>query len=59
MAEPTSKISRSRRGHRRSHNALSVPATGKCPQCDALVRPHRVCTECGYYRDREVLSPST
>ncbi len=55
MPEPKSKISRSRRGHRRSHDFLSRSADSTCENCGAITRPHRVCNECGYYRGKEVL----
>lgn len=55
MASPKSKISRSKRGMRRSHSALNTPGTGTCGNCGALVEPHNVCKGCGYYKNREVL----
>lgn len=27
----------------------------KCPKCQALIMPHRVCSECGYYKGVEVI----
>ena len=55
MAVPKRKISKSRRGMRRSHDALSAPAQSRCPQCEAPKPPHRICPSCGTYRGREVV----
>ncbi len=27
----------------------------ECPHCHAMILPHRVCPECGYYEGRQVL----
>ena len=56
MAVPKSKITRSRRGMRRSHDALKAPAYAECGNCGELKRPHHVCGACGHYRDREVIA---
>ncbi len=40
---------------RRSHDALSAPATSTCPQCGEPKRPHHICPSCGTYRGRSVL----
>ncbi|MFQ5672185.1 MAG: 50S ribosomal protein L32 [Nitrospinales bacterium] len=55
MAVPKKKRSKSKQGHTRSHQALSVPSYGECPQCHETKRPHHVCPHCGYYKDKEVL----
>ena len=55
MAVPKSKISSSRRGMRRSHDALGVVASNECPNCGEMKLPHHVCGACGHYRDREVV----
>lgn len=55
MAVPKKKISTSRRGQRRSHDALSAAAYEECSECGELKRPHHVCSECGHYNGREVV----
>jgi large subunit ribosomal protein L32 len=55
MGVPKRKTSKARRDKRRSHLSLSVPSLAKCPQCSEMRLPHRVCPNCGYYRDRAVL----
>jgi len=56
MAVPKSKITRSRRGQRRSHDALVAANPNECANCGELKRPHHVCAACGHYADREVVA---
>lgn len=56
MAVPKSKITRSKRGMRRAHDAISSDAHAECGNCGELKRPHHVCASCGHYNDREVVS---
>ena len=56
MAVPKSKVTRSRRGMRRSHDALVAANPNECPNCGELRRPHHVCGHCGYYDGREVVA---
>ncbi len=55
MPSPKIKISRSRRGMRRSHNALKAQPVHGCKNCGALMKPHHACGSCGYYNKREVI----
>ncbi len=52
MAVPKNKLSRSRRGKRRSHSALRTPSLSTCPQCTEPKLPHRICPQCGAYRGK-------
>ncbi len=54
MAVPKRKTSPSRRGMRRSHEALRSEAHAECATCGELKRPHHVCPHCGHYDGREV-----
>ncbi|MGQ9674671.1 MAG: 50S ribosomal protein L32 [Chloroflexota bacterium] len=54
-ALPKRKISRARRGERRSHLHLAPLNLATCPQCRAPRLPHTVCRACGYYQGREVI----
>ena len=56
MAVPKTKISKSRRGQRRSHDAISGSAYTECQNCGELVRTHHVCGDCGFYKGREVVA---
>lgn len=57
MGIPADKTTRSKRGMRRAHHAIKAPAIATCSQCNAIVRPHRVCKECGHYKNKEILAP--
>ncbi len=57
MAVPKRRVSKARRDKRRSCVwKMEAPALVKCSQCGSLKRTHRVCTECGYYNGRLVVS---
>lgn len=58
MPTPKKKTSRSKRGMRRSHDAVASVGHQKCPNCGSLKRPHIVCVSCGYYKGREVTAPT-
>ena len=55
MAVPKSKLSSARQNKRRSNVwKLDAPALSTCTHCGELKMPHRMCTDCGYYKDRQV-----
>jgi large subunit ribosomal protein L32 len=43
---------------RRSHDALKPVAYSECSNCGEQKRPHHVCSHCGHYDGREVVSAS-
>ncbi len=50
MAVPKHKVSKARRNTRNANNSkLTAPTLTECKQCKAVIRPHVVCPECGYY----------
>ena len=55
MAVPRRKVSRSKRDHRRGHIKIKESGLSECTNCRSLIRPHRVCPECGYYKGVEVV----
>jgi len=57
MAVPKSKITRSRRGHRRSTDALKDPSYVENKETGELHRPHHIDLKSGTYRGRQVLPP--
>jgi large subunit ribosomal protein L32 len=57
MGVPKRRVSKSRKNKRRSMwLKIAAPTINSCPRCHSPKMPHRVCPECGYYRDREVIS---
>lgn len=55
MPNPRRRHTRSKRGKRRSHDALVNPAVSLCPQCAEPKRPHNICANCGTYKGRTVV----
>lgn len=39
---------------RRSHHALKKAIVSFCPKCSAPLLPHRVCTKCGTYGEKQI-----
>jgi large subunit ribosomal protein L32 len=58
-ALPKQRISKGRKGNRRSHHALKLPQLDTCPQCKSLKRAHHACPNCGTYRGLQVLNVGT
>jgi large subunit ribosomal protein L32 len=56
MAVPKRKVSPSRRGMRRAHDALKPEAFSECSNCGELKRPHHLCAACGHYNGREIVA---
>lgn len=55
MALPKRRHSHQRKNKRRSHHALKVEGLSVCPQCKEPKYPHRICRNCGYYEDKQVI----
>ena len=56
MAVPKKKTSQARRDQRRAHHAIKRLNLVACPNCGEPRVPHRVCPECGYYKNRTVVA---
>ncbi|MEO1173852.1 MAG: 50S ribosomal protein L32 [Myxococcota bacterium] len=54
MAVPKKRKSHSKTRMGRSHHALKPNWALTCVQCGAPHLPHTVCSNCGYYRGRQV-----
>lgn len=55
MAVQQRRVSKSRKGMRRSHHHLEVANSVACKTCGALTQPHCVCHSCGSYKGIKVL----
>jgi large subunit ribosomal protein L32 len=56
MAVPKKKTSKAKsRSRRASAWTLDTPARSVCPRCQAAKLPHRVCSNCGWYKGREAV----
>jgi len=59
MAVPKQKVSRMKRGFRRSADALKAPTYTVDKQSGELRRPHHIDLKSGKYRGMQVLEPKT
>lgn len=56
MAQPKRRWSKARTSSRRATWKLDEKKYGLCPHCHEPVLPHTVCSNCGYYDGKEVVS---
>ena len=59
MPNPKRRHSKTRRDKRRSHDFLTPVRTINCTNCGTPVRPHRVCSGCGFYKGKQIISIKT
>lgn len=52
MAVPRNRSSNASKKSRRAHHALKEKNIGICPKCGQHVLPHRMCNDCGAYKER-------
>lgn len=57
MAVPKSKVTRMKRGFRRSTDALKQPTYVEDKESGELRRPHHIDLKTGMYRGRQILEP--
>ncbi|EPR33026.1 50S ribosomal protein L32 [Alkalidesulfovibrio alkalitolerans DSM 16529] len=55
MAVPKKRTSKSRKGMRRSHDQVAKPGVVYC-SCGEPTLPHRICSSCGTYKGRQMLT---
>ncbi len=55
MAVPFRNVSKTRKRKRRTHMKINANGVVKCPNCGAMIRPHRVCKECGSYKGKKII----
>ncbi len=56
MGVPKQRKTKSRQQNRRSHHALKSVNFGKCQKCGKEVLPHRLCENCGNYKQEELVN---
>jgi large subunit ribosomal protein L32 len=56
MALPKRRKSHARVRTRRANWKATPITTTTCPHCSVTIRPHRLCTSCGYYNGRQILA---
>jgi len=55
LAVPKRKTSKSKRDKRRTHDKLKMLNIVDCPRCHSKKISHRVCENCGYYSEHEII----
>ncbi|HLD70592.1 MAG TPA: 50S ribosomal protein L32 [Negativicutes bacterium] len=56
MAVPRHKHTRSSVGQRRMHIFINPVALATCKKCGRAVKPHTICSNCGYYKGKEMIN---
>ena len=56
MAVPFRKVSKTRRDMRRTHYKVTANGLVECTNCGEMIRPHRACPKCGFYKGKDVQS---
>ena len=57
MGNPARKFSKGRRDSRRAQTfTIGLPGIVECPQCHEMKLGHRVCKNCGFYKEKEIVS---
>jgi large subunit ribosomal protein L32 len=54
MAVPKHKVSKSKKGKRRTHQKTAAPNISSCPECGEAKLPHFACPQCGVYKGRNI-----
>lgn len=55
MSVPKKRTSKQRKRKRRTHDKAELRAFQACPRCGGPRLSHRVCVNCGYYKEHQVL----
>ncbi|MDD4188392.1 MAG: 50S ribosomal protein L32 [Bacilli bacterium] len=59
MAVPFRRTSKTKKRMRRTHLKKNAPSIVLCNNCGEALAPHRACTNCGYYKGKEVIEVAT
>ena len=55
FAVPFRRTSKTKKRMRRTHLKKEIVNMVNCPNCGKMIRPHRICPNCGYYDGKKVL----
>ncbi len=55
FAVPARRVSKTRKNSRRANLKVKKTTTITCPNCGEVTVPHRACTNCGFYKGKEVV----
>jgi large subunit ribosomal protein L32 len=55
MGLPKRRHSKTRGKNRRTHYKAVLPSLVKCPGCGEPVLPHNMCSNCGFYKGRQIV----
>ncbi len=56
MAVPRNRHSNARKNTKRAHDAKKPKALSSCTNCGKMRLPHRMCSFCGFYSGRAVVT---
>ena len=56
MAVPFRKVSKTSKRMRRTHYKVKANGLVKCSNCGEMIRSHRACPKCGFYKGENKLS---
>jgi large subunit ribosomal protein L32 len=56
MAVPFRRTSKTTKRMRRTHYKVEANGMIECPNCKAMIRPHRACDVCGFYKGKDVVN---
>ena len=56
MPNPKRRHSKQRGRKRRTHYKATAPSMMTCPNCSEMKLTHKVCSTCGFYDGKSVLS---
>lgn len=56
MAVPFRRTSKTKKRMRRTHLKKEASTLTTCKNCGATIQPHRMCTKCGFYKGKEVVT---
>ena len=59
MAVPARKVSKTSKRMRRTHYKVKANGLVKCSNCGEMIRAHRMCPKCGFYKAEKISKTKT